>query len=49
MYRLDAAAPGTTGQAGIPRQLEELASLRDRDIITESEFQEKKKKLLQKI
>jgi uncharacterized membrane protein YdbT with pleckstrin-like domain len=31
---------------GIPRLLEDLASLRDRNIITEEEFQEKKKKLL---
>jgi uncharacterized membrane protein YdbT with pleckstrin-like domain len=31
---------------GIPRLLEDLASLRDRSIITEEEFQEKKKKLL---
>jgi uncharacterized membrane protein YdbT with pleckstrin-like domain len=49
MYRLDSAAAGSAGQTGIPQLLEELASLRDRDIITESEFQEKKKKLLQKI
>jgi len=30
----------------IPRLLEELASLRDRNIITAEEFQQKKKKLL---
>ena len=34
---------------GIPQLLEDLASLRDRNIITESEFQEKKRALLQKI
>jgi uncharacterized membrane protein YdbT with pleckstrin-like domain len=33
----------------IPKLLEELASLRDRNIITASEFEEKKKSLLQKI
>jgi len=49
MYRLDAAGASAAGQPGIPQLLEDLASLRDRDIITESEFQEKKKKLLQKI
>jgi uncharacterized membrane protein YdbT with pleckstrin-like domain len=33
----------------VPRLLEELASLRDRNIITQSEFEEKKRTLLQKI
>jgi uncharacterized membrane protein YdbT with pleckstrin-like domain len=33
----------------VPRLLEELASLRDRNIITKSEFEEKKRILLQKI
>jgi hypothetical protein len=34
---------------GIPQMIEDLASLRDRNIITESEFQEKKRALLEKI
>lgn len=33
----------------IPRMIEDLASLRDRKILSESEFQEKKKSLLQKM
>ncbi len=33
----------------VPKLLEELASLRDRNIITASEFEEKKRSLLQKI
>jgi uncharacterized membrane protein YdbT with pleckstrin-like domain len=44
--------PGSTGKAlqtGIPQLIEELASLRDRSIISESEFQEKKRILLEKI
>jgi hypothetical protein len=36
-------------QPSIPQMLEDLASLRDRNIITESEFQEKKRALLEKI
>jgi uncharacterized membrane protein YdbT with pleckstrin-like domain len=49
LYRGDSAAAGPVAQPSIPKLLEELASLRDRNIITESEFQEKKKALLQKI
>jgi uncharacterized membrane protein YdbT with pleckstrin-like domain len=44
--------PGSTGKAqqpSIPHLIEELASLRDRSIISESEFQEKKRILLEKI
>jgi uncharacterized membrane protein YdbT with pleckstrin-like domain len=44
--------PGSTGKAlqpSIPQLIEELASLRDRNIISESEFQEKKRILLEKI
>ncbi len=36
-------------QQNIPQMIEDLASLRDRNIITESEFQEKKRALLEKI
>jgi hypothetical protein len=36
-------------QPDIPRLLEDLASLRDRKIITEAEFEEKKRSLLEKI
>ena len=48
-YRGDFAPGGPSAQASVPQLIEELASLRDREIITESEFQEKKKVLLQKI
>jgi uncharacterized membrane protein YdbT with pleckstrin-like domain len=41
---------GNAAQASsIPKLIEELASLRDRNIITDSEFEEKKKALLLKI
>jgi uncharacterized membrane protein YdbT with pleckstrin-like domain len=40
-----AAAPALS----IPQLINELASLRDREIITESEFQEKKRALLEKM
>lgn len=36
-------------QNEIPKMIEDLASLRDRKILSESEFQEKKKSLLQKM
>ena len=48
MVRADArqvAAP----QISVPQLLDELASLRDRGVITEDEFQEKKKSLLEKL
>ena len=41
--------PGVASRQGIPRLLEELASLRDRHIITEEEFELKKKTLLDEI
>jgi len=41
--------PGTTVQKSIPQLIDELASLRDRQIISESEFQEKKRALLEKM
>jgi uncharacterized membrane protein YdbT with pleckstrin-like domain len=49
LYRSNSAAAGAGAPSSIPQLLEELASLRDRNIITESEFQEKKRVLLQKI
>jgi uncharacterized membrane protein YdbT with pleckstrin-like domain len=48
-YRMDSISAGRPLPPSIPQMLEELASLRDRGIITESEFQEKKRSLLQKI
>jgi uncharacterized membrane protein YdbT with pleckstrin-like domain len=45
--------PGTTAnvnpQRSIPELIDELASLRDRKVITEAEFEEKKRSLLSKI
>lgn len=49
LYRSGSVKAGPVIQPSVPQLLEELASLRDRNIITESEFQEKKKALLQKI
>jgi uncharacterized membrane protein YdbT with pleckstrin-like domain len=49
LYRADSVAAGYIAQPSVPQLLGELASLRDRNIITESEFQEKKKALLLKI
>jgi uncharacterized membrane protein YdbT with pleckstrin-like domain len=49
MYNSGAVAAGRFSQQGIPQLIEELASLRDRNIITESEFQEKKRALLEKM
>jgi uncharacterized membrane protein YdbT with pleckstrin-like domain len=49
LYRTDSIAAGVAPQPNIPQLLEELAALRDRNIITESEFQLKKKALLEKI
>lgn len=48
-YRADLVSAGRPVPPSIPQMLEELAALRDRSIITESEFQEKKKILLRKI
>ncbi len=49
MYRSVAGiGAGSPGQ-DIPRMIEDLASLRDKGIITPQEFEEKKKGLLQKI
>jgi uncharacterized membrane protein YdbT with pleckstrin-like domain len=49
MYKLDSNAAGTTSYRSIPQLIDELASLRDRQILTESEFQEKKQALLEKM
>jgi uncharacterized membrane protein YdbT with pleckstrin-like domain len=48
-YKLDSSAAGATSYRSIPQLIDELASLRDRQIITESEFQEKKRALLGKM
>ena len=48
-YRSNTNTAGVTDYSGIPRLLEKLASLRNREIISESEFQEKKRDLLKKI
>jgi len=48
LYRSDSGSAGAL-RTSIPQLLEELASLRDRQIISEAEFQEKKKALLGKI
>ncbi len=45
----DSGSTGATPRQSITQLLAELASLRDRNIISEAEFQEKKKILLQKI
>lgn len=49
MYRSVAGLQATGSRQDIPRMLEDLASLRDRGIITPQEFEEKKKVLLDKI
>ena len=49
LYRGDSAVPRAAPQPSVPQMIEELAALRDRKIITDSEFEEKKKALLQKI
>ena len=50
MYKMDSAgASRPAAERSVPQLIEELASLRDRQIITESEFQEKKRALLGKL
>jgi uncharacterized membrane protein YdbT with pleckstrin-like domain len=49
LYTADPKTASRFPQQTVPQLIEELASLRDRNIITESEFQEKKKALLEKI
>jgi uncharacterized membrane protein YdbT with pleckstrin-like domain len=45
----DSSRPAGSERKSIPQLIDELASLRDRKIITESEFQEKKRSLLEKM
>jgi len=49
MYNANSRTGTSTAQKSIPQLIEELASLRDRQIITESEFQDKKRALLEKM
>jgi uncharacterized membrane protein YdbT with pleckstrin-like domain len=49
LYRSDFGSAGIRTQQSIPQLIEELASLRDQNIISEAEFQEKKRILLEKI
>jgi uncharacterized membrane protein YdbT with pleckstrin-like domain len=49
LCRLDIGSAGEAHQPSVPQLLEQLASLRDRSIISEAEFQEKKRILLEKI
>ncbi|HYK88241.1 MAG TPA: PH domain-containing protein [Acidobacteriota bacterium] len=49
MYRSVAGIGAGNPKQDIPRMIEDLASLRDRGIITSQEFEEKKRALLQKI
>jgi uncharacterized membrane protein YdbT with pleckstrin-like domain len=49
LYKTEAAAAYTSPPTNIPQLLEDLAALRDRNIITSAEFEEKKKALLAKL
>jgi len=49
LYRINAMSGARTVTQSIPQLLGELAALRDRNVISESEFEEKKKSLLEKI
>jgi uncharacterized membrane protein YdbT with pleckstrin-like domain len=49
LYSGNSGESGRVSQPSIPQLIEELASLRDRKIITESEFQDKKRSLLEKM
>jgi uncharacterized membrane protein YdbT with pleckstrin-like domain len=49
LLRLNTGSTGAVQQHSVPQLLEQLASLRDRSIISEAEFQEKKRILLAKI
>jgi uncharacterized membrane protein YdbT with pleckstrin-like domain len=48
-YRRSFNLPNTNAPQDVPRMLDELASLRDRNIISSEEFESKKKALLEKI
>ncbi len=49
MYSSNSRTGARVQQQSVPQLIDELASLRDRSIITESEFQEKKRALLEKL
>jgi uncharacterized membrane protein YdbT with pleckstrin-like domain len=49
MYNAGSRSSGQPSQPTVPQLIQELASLRDQNIITESEFQQKKKALLEKL
>ena len=49
LHQADLRTTVTHPQVSVPQLIEDLASLRDRRIITESEFQEKKRALLEKL
>jgi len=49
LYRSPAGGPNVSHPPSIPQLIEELASLRDRNLITEAEFEAKKRSLLDKI
>lgn len=49
MYRSVAGVQAGSPGQNIPRMIEDLASLRDRGVLTPQEFEEKKKALLEKI
>ena len=49
MYNTDGRTRETFSQKSVPQLIEELAALRDRQIISEAEFQEKKRALLEKM
>ncbi len=49
MYRSVAGVPAASPKQDIPRMIEDLASLRDKGVLTPQEFEEKKKALLEKI
>jgi uncharacterized membrane protein YdbT with pleckstrin-like domain len=48
-YRRSLSLPNTNAPQDVPRMLDELASLRDRNVISSEEFESKKKALLDKI
>ncbi len=49
MYNAGSRSSGEPSRSTVPQLIQELASLRDQNIITESEFQQKKKSLLEKL
>jgi uncharacterized membrane protein YdbT with pleckstrin-like domain len=49
MYRSVVSVGAGSSRQDVPRMIEELASLRDKGVLTAQEFEEKKKSLLEKI